>query len=55
MTVQGTGVSALTALMRAERLREADFSWLLFGPTEEPAELAEASEPLPAEWKYAAE
>jgi hypothetical protein len=52
VTVQGLGVSVLTALMRSERRRELDSSWLLFGP-EEPAEKDEEdAEPL---WKFAAE
>ncbi len=51
MTVQFTGVSLLTALMRAERRRDLDTSWLLFGPTDE----AEAEpEPQPAAKKSAA-
>ena len=55
MTVQGLGVGVLTALMRAERRRDMDSSWLLFGP-EEPAEAEEegADEAAPA-WKFAAE
>jgi hypothetical protein len=55
MTVQGLGVGVLTALMRSERRRDFDSSWLLFGP-EEPAE-AEAAEKDDATptWKFAAE
>lgn len=56
VTVQGLGVSVLTALMRSERRRDLDSSWLLFGPQEvaEEAVADEAEEPPPA-WKFAAE
>jgi hypothetical protein len=55
MTVQGLGVSVLTALMRSERRRDIDSSWLLFGP-EEPVEAEmEEEEPAPEVWRYAAE
>jgi hypothetical protein len=53
MTVQGLGVSLLTALMRSERRRDIDSSWLLFGP-EEPAAQAEEGDSAPA-WRFAAE
>lgn len=52
MTVQGLGVGLLTALMRSERRRDIDSSWLLFGP-EEPAEAEEEDDAAPA-WKVAA-
>lgn len=51
MALQLVGVSQLTQLMRAERRRDLDSSWLLFGPVDEEEVEAEASEP----WKYAAE
>lgn len=52
MTVQILGAPRLAAIMRAERLRDLDSSWLLFGPeTEEGGEQLEDYEPL----KYAAE
>ena len=56
MTVQGLGVGVLTALMRSERRRDLDSSWLLFGPQEAAEETVadEADEPTPA-WKFAAE
>lgn len=53
MTVQGLGVGVLTALMRSERRRDIDSSWLLFGP-EEPAAEEEAEE-KPQPWRFAAE
>ena len=53
MTVQGLGVSVLTALMRSERRRDIDSSWLLFGP-EEPAEEDE-ERPDAQPWRFAAE
>ena len=52
MTVQGLGVSVLTALMRSERRRDIDSSWLLFGP-EEPA--TEEDLEAPESWRFAAE
>jgi hypothetical protein len=53
MTVQGLGVGVLTALMRSERRRDIDSSWLLFGP-QEPVE-EEAEELAPEVWRFAAE
>lgn len=53
MTVQGLGVGVLTALMRSERRRDIDSSWLLFGP-EEPMEEDE-QEAQPEPWRFAAE
>jgi hypothetical protein len=53
MTVQGLGVGALTALMRSERRRDIDSSWLLFGPEEPAAEENEDAPPEP--WRFAAE
>lgn len=55
MTVQGLGACVLTALMRADRGRDSDTSWLLFGPAEAPAELDETREPENVIWKFAAE
>jgi hypothetical protein len=53
MTVQGLGAGVLAALMRSERRRDIDSSWLLFGP-EEPA--AEDEEEVQREaWRFAAE
>lgn len=53
MTVQGLGVGVLAALMRSERRRDIDSSWLLFGP-QQPAEAEEEDDAAPA-WKFAAE
>ena len=53
MTVQGLGVSVLATLMRNDRRRDLDSSWLLFGPEEEPVEAEE--EDLPEPWRFAAE
>ena len=55
MTVQGLGVGVLTALMRGDRRRDLDSSWLLFGPDEAPAEVQEEPEPSNENWRYAAE
>ena len=57
MTVQGLGVGVLTALMRAERRRDLDSSWLLYGP-EEPAEVVveeENADGAARAWQFAAE
>jgi len=60
MIVQGLGACRMMQLLRGERARDLDSSWLLHGPTEEPAELADQlvaaneEEPIPA-WRYAAE
>lgn len=55
MTVQGLGACVLTALMRADRHRDSDSSWLLFGPTEEPDERSDSEEFHNVAWKFAAE
>jgi hypothetical protein len=52
MTVQMVGARRLSVLMRAERLRDLDSSWLLFGP--EPDEAEEETAGLEP-WKIAAE
>ncbi len=54
MLFQVIGACRLTALMRAERLRELDTSWLLFGPEGEGA-AAEPEAKAPPAWRYAAE
>lgn len=51
MTLQLVGARRLADLMRTERARDLDTSWLLFGPQGEDEEVEEVSEP----WKYAAE
>ena len=53
MTVQGLGVNVLTTLMRGDRKRDIDSSWLLFGP-EEPAEEVEEEDASPEPWRFAA-
>lgn len=55
MTVQGLGVTVLTALMQSDRRRDLDSSWLLFGPEEPPAEAVEMDDAPPEHWRYAAE
>lgn len=51
MTLQLVGAVHLARLMQAERVRDLDTSWLLFGPVDEPAIEDEA----PAPFRYAAE
>ena len=53
MTVQGLGVNVLTALMRGDRRRDIDSSWLLFGPEEQAEE--EEDEASAEPWRFAAE
>lgn len=56
MTVQGLGASGLAALMRSDRRRDSDSSWLLFGPGEPPLELDQHQQDEPQEpWRFAAE
>jgi hypothetical protein len=53
MTLQLLGARRLADLMRAERTRDLDTSWLLFGPEPDVEDEVEAEEPQP--WRYAAE
>ena len=46
MTVLGTGADYLVALMRRDRVRDLDTSWLLFGPDGEPVTEEEAEPAL---------
>jgi len=47
MTILGAGADTLVALMRRDRVRDLDTSWLLFGPEGAPAEAGGADEPSP--------
>lgn len=54
MILHGLGPCLITRLLRAERAREPESEWLLFGPTDpEVVEAAAAAEA--AEWLLAAE
>jgi len=56
MTVRSIGAASLARLMRADRIRDLDTSWLLFGPVDETAsEDEEPVEDVPPAWRYAAE
>lgn len=56
MTVRSIGAGRLAALMRAERIRDLDMSWLLFGPADDLAEETPEAEPeIPYAWRFAAE
>lgn len=55
MTVRSIGAGTLTALMRAERIRDLDSSWLLFGPSDEVVDVAEEEPEIPFAWRFAAE
>ena len=56
MTVRSLGATTLAKLMRADRLRDLDTSWLLFGPADDAVEAeVEAPEDTAAAWRYAAE
>jgi len=53
MTVLGTGADYLVALMRRDRVRDLDTSWLLFGPEGEAGAEEEAEADLG--FRFAAE
>lgn len=56
MTVRSIGAATLARLMQADRVRDLDSSWLLFGPADEAvsAEDEPVEDSAPA-WRYAAE
>lgn len=53
MVVQSFGIGILTLLMRADRARDQDTSWLLFGPSDEA--VVEAPAPEEDYFRHAAE
>ena len=56
MTVRSIGPATLARLMQADRIRDLDTSWLLFGPADEAAPADEEPvEDIPPAWRYAAE
>ena len=55
MTVRSIGAATLARLMRADRIRDLDTSWMLFGPADDEVEVeATLPEDISA-WRYAAE